>query len=85
MVREHYKHEWKYRSGNDNVPEGAVWMERPGLGWHGESLCVGRANYEGSRMTGKISTEHKCIFVPYGGNEHKITGNHEILIIKKDD
>lgn len=84
VVKKGYKPDWIERSGSDGIPEGSIMMDKPGLAFNCEELYVGRANFEGSRMTGKITTEHKCIFVPYGGNEHKITGRHDILVINKE-
>lgn len=85
VVKNGYTHEWKGRSGSDSFPSGSIMMDKPGLGWNCETLYIGRATLNGSRMTGKISTEHKCIFVPYGGDEHKLTGSHDILTIKRKD
>lgn len=84
VVKDNFKAEWIKRNGTDPIPEGSIMMQKPLWQWSSEDLYIGRACYDGSCMTGKISTKHKCIFVPNGGKEHKITGPHEILVIKRD-
>lgn len=73
---------WVEREGHYGIPAGAISSK----GWifTGESLYVGRAKHDGKLIPGKISPDLKCIFVPYGGLEHKITTTHEILVWKQD-
>lgn len=58
------------------VPNMAV---RCGLTADGEPLYIGRASWEGSLTPGKIHPSHGCLYIAYGGTEHKIT-NYEVLV-----
>lgn len=73
---------WVEREAHYAIPGGAV--RAKGFMYTGETLYVGRAKYDGKLIPGKINPDVKCIFVPYGGLEHKITKTHEILVVKQD-
>lgn len=73
---------WVEREAHYAIPAGAV--RSKGFFFTGENLYVGRASYDGKLIPGKIVPNLKCIFVPYGGLEHKITSKHEILVVKEN-
>ena len=65
----------KARDGH--VPKDAVCG-----GWEaskGEPLFVGRASHAGSLIPGKVHASHRCLYVPYGGGEHK-KQEYEVLV-----
>ncbi|KAM7342289.1 uncharacterized protein ACRADG_009754 [Cochliomyia hominivorax] len=45
----------------------------------GEPLYVGRGHWAGSLTPGKIHPSHGCLYIPYGGGEHKLE-NYEVLV-----
>ena len=64
-------------SSNGQVPKYAV-----NGGWDAENaepLYIGRVDHNGSQIVGKIHPSHHCIYVPYGGKEHKYE-SYEVLI-----
>lgn len=66
---EHCKH--------GHVPKDAVFG-----GWEagkGEPLFVGRAHHAGSLIPGKVHPSHRCLYVAYGGAEHK-KDEYEVLV-----
>lgn len=38
--------------------------------------------HDGYLIPGKIVPDHKCVYITYAGKEHKVTGQHEILLLK---
>ncbi|XP_013098969.2 uncharacterized protein LOC106081509 [Stomoxys calcitrans] len=63
------------------VPQNAV---KAGKTNNGEWLYVGRAEYEGTRMVGKIQPSEKSIYIPYKQLEIKLK-NYEALYYKDSD
>lgn len=63
-------------SASGHVPENAV---RAGQEASGEPLYVGRADISGSLSVGKVHPSHQCLYVPYGGAEHRIN-SYEVLV-----
>ncbi|KAM7348611.1 uncharacterized protein ACRADG_007888 [Cochliomyia hominivorax] len=61
---------------NGNIVPGAV---PAGNTSDGETLYVGRAQYEGSLCVGKIHPSHGCLYLPFGGSEVKVE-SYEILV-----
>ncbi|KAL9914210.1 uncharacterized protein ACN2A1_001314, partial [Glossina fuscipes fuscipes] len=59
---------WVPASGG-SVPPNAV---RVGHTGDGEPLYVGRADWCGSLTPGKIQRSHGCLYIPFGGGEHRI-------------
>ena len=58
------------------VPPHAV---RCGQTSDGEPLYIGRGHYAGSLTPGKIHPSHGCLYIPYGGAEHKLE-EYEVLV-----
>jgi len=50
----------------------------------GETLYIGRAMHEGSKIPGKLHPSHGVLYVAWGGREHKKT-HYEVLVQKGDD
>ena len=42
-------------------------------------LNAGRADHMGSMIVGKVHPSHRCLYVPYGGGEHK-KEEYEVLV-----
>ena len=64
-------------SRDGQVPKDAV-----NGGWDansGEPLFVGRAHHGGALIVGKVHPSHRCIYVPFGGGEHKHQ-DYEVLV-----
>lgn len=59
------------------IPSGAVLAGNTSAG---EGLFVGRANYEGSWVIGKVQRSHQVLYVPFGGKEVAIS-DYELLVI----
>ncbi|XP_030384655.1 uncharacterized protein LOC115631934 isoform X2 [Scaptodrosophila lebanonensis] len=84
IVQTHYEvliGQSKYRwvSGYDgSIPLGAV---EAGRNANGEILYIGRALYCGTLTPGKVHPSHKCLYIPFGGTEHRII-NYEVLVRK---
>lgn len=53
-------------ASNGNIPPGAI---EGGRTAGGETLYVGRANYQLSITPGKIHPTHNCCYIPFSGNE----------------
>ncbi|XP_063699510.1 uncharacterized protein LOC134830077 isoform X2 [Culicoides brevitarsis] len=64
-------------SSYGNIPHNAV---KGGHTSSGETLYVGRADWNGSKTVGKIHPSHHALYIPYGGSEIPIKQNYEILI-----
>ncbi|KAL7738623.1 hypothetical protein ACLKA6_006916 [Drosophila palustris] len=62
--------------GFGNVPGGAVVCGRTS---DGEPLYIGRGHYNGSFTPGKIHQSHRCLYIPYGGQEVRLD-NYEVLV-----
>ncbi|XP_055918204.1 uncharacterized protein LOC129950333 [Eupeodes corollae] len=58
------------------IPVDAV---RAGNTVDGEPLYIGRCSFEGSETVGKIHPTHRCLYIPYGGEEHRMDC-YEVLI-----
>ncbi|XP_055371659.1 uncharacterized protein LOC129605757 isoform X2 [Condylostylus longicornis] len=58
------------------VPPGAV---SAGATTSGEMLYVGRGHWQGSLTPGKIHPSHRCLYIPYGGQEVRLD-SYEVLI-----
>ncbi|XP_034476938.1 protein piccolo [Drosophila innubila] len=69
------KYHWVPRSEGSIAP-GAV---EAGRSYNGEPLYVGRARYCGSLTPGKIQQSHRCIHIPFGGQEVHIS-TYEVLV-----
>ncbi|XP_051861677.1 translation initiation factor IF-2 [Drosophila albomicans] len=69
------KYHWVHRAEGSIAP-GAV---EAGRAFNGEPLFVGRARYCGSLTPGKVQQSHRCIHIPYGGQEVGIS-SYEILV-----
>ncbi|XP_037948025.1 uncharacterized protein LOC119679635 isoform X1 [Teleopsis dalmanni] len=67
-------------SGDGNVPPGAV---EAGRTMNGEPLYVGRAHYCGSLTPGRIQCSHRCLYIPYGGREVRVT--HYEALVRSDE
>jgi len=61
---------------NGSVPSDAVEAGRTS---DGETLYIGRGHIEGSTTPGKIHPSHGCLYIPYGGQEHKLS-SYEVLV-----
>ncbi|XP_017961191.1 protein piccolo [Drosophila navojoa] len=59
-----------------SIAAGAV---EAGRAFNGEPLYIGRAHYCGSLTPGKIQQSHRCLHIPFGGQEVRIT-RYEILV-----
>ncbi|XP_030385452.1 uncharacterized protein LOC115632442 isoform X2 [Scaptodrosophila lebanonensis] len=66
---------WIPESGG-RVPPHAL---RVGQTTDGEPLFVGRGHYHGSLTPGKVHPSHGCLYIPYGGAEHKLD-SYEVLV-----
>jgi hypothetical protein len=63
----------------DQIPTGALQAG----GDHRSPLFIGRAPFEGGLCCGKFEPAHRCIYVPYGGKEHNIPHNFEVLCLAR--
>lgn len=62
--------------------DGQVPKDTVNGGWdahNGEPLFVGRVHHGGSLIVGKVHPSHRCIYVPFGGGEHKYH-QYEVLV-----
>lgn len=66
---------WVPTSG-ENIPPNAV---PGGQTEDGETLFVGRVNHEGTVTIGKVQPSHKCLYIPFAGQEVPFT-DFEILV-----
>ncbi|XP_077543609.1 natterin-3-like [Haemaphysalis longicornis] len=69
--------EWIPASGGC-VPSGAV---QGGKTKTGERLFIGRTFHAGTLTIGKVHPSHKCLYIPYGGKEHRYE-KYEVLVCK---
>lgn len=67
--------------GHGQVPFNAV---RTGTTTTGEPLYIGRGHWQGSLTVGKIHPSHNCLYIPYGGREHRLD-SYEVLIFERGD
>lgn len=63
-------------SENGNIMPGAV---PAGNSSEGETLYVGRTEYEGNMCVGKVHPSHGCIYLPFDGKEVKLE-SYELLV-----
>ncbi|KAL5273901.1 hypothetical protein ACFFRR_000579 [Megaselia abdita] len=61
--------------GNGYVPPNAI---EAGNTSDGEPLYIGRGHYHGSLTPGKVHPSHGCLYIPYGGAEHRLS-DYEVL------
>jgi len=82
---EHVKHDFELLAGYGygwvpdsygNVPSGAVMCGRTS---DGEGLYIGRGQYKGNFTPGKIHPSHRCLYIPFGGQEVRLD-NYEVLV-----
>ncbi|CRK89235.1 CLUMA_CG002994, isoform A [Clunio marinus] len=71
------KFSWEPAS-DGRIATGAVSTGRDG----NDEIYIGRAPYQGSMTVGKIHPSHRCIYLPYGGNEVRLT-HYEVLVYKR--
>ncbi|RWS25806.1 uncharacterized protein B4U80_06829 [Leptotrombidium deliense] len=88
--REHRKEEYQalvdphgceliwLHSSNGQVPAGAL---QGGVTADGEPIYVGRHQHDGSFTIGKVHPSHGCLYIPFGGEEHRYT-EYEVLCAK---
>lgn len=69
--------EWVHAS-DGAVPSGAI---QGGKTADGEPLFIGRAHHEGTLTVGKVHPSNGCLYVPFGGEEHK-KHEYEVLTCK---
>ncbi|KAK8784109.1 hypothetical protein V5799_009529 [Amblyomma americanum] len=67
---------WVASSGG-SVPGRAV---EGGRTSSGEKLYIGRTHHEGTVTVGKIQPSHECLYIPYGGCEHRYTGYEALAL-----
>ncbi|KAF6210032.1 hypothetical protein GE061_015787 [Apolygus lucorum] len=64
-------------SRDGEIPSDAI---RIGQSSDGEPLYAGRVMHEGTFTPGKVHPSHKCLYIPYGGEEIRFT-EYEIMIL----
>uniref|UniRef100_T1H389 DUF3421 domain-containing protein n=1 Tax=Megaselia scalaris TaxID=36166 RepID=T1H389_MEGSC len=62
-------------ASNGFVPPNAI---ESGNTSDGEPLYIGRGHYHGSLTPGKVHPSHGCLYIPYGGAEHRLD-DYEVL------
>lgn len=70
-----------YACENGTVPSTAV---ATGETAHGEPLYIGRGRHGNSLCVGKIHPSHRCLYIPFGGEETSLY-NYEVLICENTD
>jgi hypothetical protein len=45
----------------------------------GEPLYIGRVTHNNALTPGKIHPSHRCLYIPYAGEEHKYS-HYEVLV-----
>ncbi|XP_075534725.1 uncharacterized protein LOC142569399 [Dermacentor variabilis] len=65
-------------ASHGSVPNGAI---QGGACGNGEPLYIGRAYHNGTLTIGKVHPSHNCLYIPYGGDEHRYT-DYEVLVCK---
>jgi len=82
--QEHVKHSFEVLCGegynwvgsaSGHVPPNAV---DAGQTSSGERLYIGRGSHHGSLTPGKVQPSHHCLYIPYGGQEVRLS-NYEVL------
>jgi len=63
-------------SANGEVPPHALTV---GQTADGEPLYVGRGHWNGSLTPGKVHPSHGCLYIPFGGGEHRLE-QYEVLV-----
>jgi hypothetical protein len=63
-------------ASNGNIPSNSF---PAGYTKHGELLYIGRTNYNGGLIVGRVHKSHRCIYVGTDGREHSFA-NYEVLI-----
>lgn len=66
-------------SASGHTPDGAV---STGNLASGEPVFVGRAHFQGSLTPGKVHRSHGCLYIPFGGQEHRID-SYEVLVAQE--
>lgn len=69
-------HSWVPSGNGAPAPFNAV---AAGNTQSGERLYVGRGWHQGNQMPGKVHCSHGCLYVPFGGEEHRLD-TYEILV-----
>lgn len=69
---------WVPTSGN-NVPTGALQAG----GDDRDPLFIGRAPFQGGICCGKFEPSHNCVYLPWGGHEHRVTDHFEVLCVTR--
>ncbi|KAG0443095.1 hypothetical protein HPB47_015296 [Ixodes persulcatus] len=77
LVTESSQFDW-IPASDGSLPTGAV---QGGSSATGESLYIGRTYHEGTLTIGKIHPSHRCLYIPYGGEEHCYQ-EYEVLVCK---
>lgn len=65
-------------ASHGSVPSGAI---QGGACGTGEPLYIGRTFHNGTLTIGKVHPSHNCLYIPYGGEEHRYT-DYEVLVCK---
>lgn len=68
-------------SGNGGTAPNAVVT---GCTGDGEPMYIGRGHHCGSLTVGKVHASHGCLYIPYGGQEVRLT-NYEVLVRQPTD
>jgi hypothetical protein len=69
---------WVPSSGN-NLPTGALQAG----GDYKSPLFIGRAQFQGGVCCGKFEPSHNCVYLSWGGREHCIQNNFEVLCLTR--
>ncbi|UJR13384.1 hypothetical protein I4U23_000400 [Adineta vaga] len=69
---------WVPTHGN-NLPTGALQAG----GDHQSPLYISRAQFQGGLCCGKFEPTHSCAYLPWGGEEHCVTNNFEVLCLAR--
>ena len=69
---------WVPTNGN-NLPTGALQAG----GDYKSPLYIGRAPFQGGVCCGKYEPSHGCVYVPWGGKEHGVPNNFEVLCLTR--
>uniref|UniRef100_A0A0K8RGT3 Putative cytoplasm n=1 Tax=Ixodes ricinus TaxID=34613 RepID=A0A0K8RGT3_IXORI len=77
LVTESSQFDW-IPASDGFLPTGAV---QGGSCVTGEPLYIGRTYHEGTLTIGKIQPSHRCLYIPYGGEEH-CYHDYEVLVCK---
>ncbi|KAM7283691.1 natterin-3 [Ixodes scapularis] len=77
LVTESSQFDW-IPASDGFLPSGAV---QGGSCVTGEPLYIGRTYHEGTLTIGKIQPSHRCLYIPYGGEEH-CYHDYEVLVCK---